>query len=159
MTGKKFPKRKKRVSTKTQSMQRVRTSPSSHGMITVQTGRAKLVLVIPRHHTGKQTECSAARGIQGVKCIVRFPIIVAYVFGEKRIEPEKHNAAEAGETRRLMLATKETTGEIFGATKTSENGNGCCRKVPKEVQELPFRPVDAKHHDGIRKMLVSFADM
>lgn len=79
-----FSERKGRVSPQIRSTQRVRVSPLSQAMITVQAERECQILVTPRTPAAKRIKCSAACKIQNVKRHEPFRILVANDTGEKK---------------------------------------------------------------------------
>lgn len=124
-----------------------------------QTERECQILVAPRYSTGKRKRCGAAREIQDVERNVPFQIIVANFFREKKLIFKNQVVSRAGRVPKLMMATTKNTGEMLGIVENRGNESENCQEIPKEIQDSSFPDTDAKHHESIRKMLASFADI
>lgn len=62
---------------------------------------------------------------------------------------------------RLRIVPRETTGEMLGFVENRGNQIENCREFSKEILsiKLSFPYADGKHHDSIRKMPASIADI
>lgn len=65
----------------------------------------------------------------------------------------------AEESPKMMMATKDTTGERLGVEKSCVGQRKVCQKFSTESQKLTFPKVAAKYHESIAKMFTSFPNI
>lgn len=109
-----LPKRSGRFFRKIRSTEHVRIPQISRDVITVQTEREGSIFVTSRTTNGKLMEGSAARRTQNTKRNETFCIIVNYSNGEKETNSKIQVTAAPETAPKLMLAMKQTTGELLG---------------------------------------------
>lgn len=98
-------------------------------------------------------------GNQEIKRNVPFPINLVNFTAEEKTISKNQIVAMAEERPKLMLATEQKIGEMFGVVASHKSQKWACQEVPTEIQKLTFSGVSANYHDSIKNMLALFASM
>lgn len=154
-----FLKRTGLFTPKNRSAQHVRIPLLIQAKRTVQLKFECQFFFAPKSLTEKRKEFEASRGIQNINRNVQFRIIVANCTWREKIISKSQLFAIYERLPRLVVATKETTGEIFGFMEDRVNKTKKCQRTPEEIQELSFPKIYANITTAQGKMHAPFADM